>query len=112
MAQVSPYSIPDLKSTTDDALPNYLTSLKFVEDHTYTDVRLALGYVAVAIAGGLFYADWKLGWDITKPYTLPAVIVYFALNSAFTYWIWFVERGAVFTGTRNGVKVWADISRK
>jgi len=105
MAQVSPYSVPDLKSTTDDALPNYLTSLKFVEDHTYTDVRLALGYVAVAIAGALFYADWKLGWDATKPYTLFAVVVYFALNSAFTYWIWFVEKGAVFVGKRDGVKV-------
>lgn len=97
--------MPDLKSTTDDALPNYLTSLKFVEDNTYTDVRLALGYTAVAIAGGLFYADYKLGWDVTKPYTLPAVILYFLLNGAFTYWIWFVEKGAVFVGKRDGVKV-------
>ncbi|KIV99493.1 uncharacterized protein PV09_08799 [Verruconis gallopava] len=102
---VSPYSLPDLKSTTDDALSNYLISLKFIQDHTFTDVRLSLGYVAVAIAGVLFYADWKLGWDVTKAYTLPAVVVYFALNSAFTYWIWFVEKGAIFVGSRDGVKI-------
>lgn len=76
-----------------------------MQDHTYTDVRLALGYAAVLIGGALFYADFKLGWDVTKPYTLPAVVVYFALNSAFTYWIWFVERNAVFVGRREGVKV-------
>jgi len=105
MAQVSPYSIPDLKSTSDDALPNYLSSLKFVEDHTYTDVRLALGYTAVAIAGVLFYADWKLGWEATKAYTLPAVVIYFLINGAFTYWTYFVERGAVFVGKRDGVKI-------
>lgn len=104
-SQVSPYSVPDLKSTTDDALPNYLTSLKFVQDHTNTDIRLAVGYVAVIIGGALFYADWKLGWDATKPYTLPAVVVYFILNGIFTYWLWYVERGAVFVGSRDGVKV-------
>jgi hypothetical protein len=102
--RISVYSVPDLKNTTDDALPNYLTSpsLGFTQDHRYTDVRLALGWTAVAIAGILFYFDWKLGWDATKAYTLPAVLAYFALNGAFTYWIWFVERGTVFAGIDKG----------
>jgi hypothetical protein len=89
---------PDLKNTTDDALPNYLHSLKFKQIHTQTDVRLALGYVAVAIAGALFYFDWKYGWDASKPYTAPAVVAYFALNGAFSYWLWFVEKGVVYEG--------------
>jgi hypothetical protein len=89
---------PDLKNTTDDALPNYLHSLKFKQLHTQTDVRLALGYVAVAIAGALFYFDWKYGWDASKPYTAPAVVAYFALNGAFSYWLWFVEKGVVYEG--------------
>lgn len=88
----------DLKNTTDDALPNYLTSLKFKQSHYLTDVRLALGYSAVLIAAVTFYADYKLGWDRTKAATFWAVLVYFTLNGALTCWIWGVEKGNVFTG--------------
>ncbi|KAF2187088.1 hypothetical protein K469DRAFT_571407 [Zopfia rhizophila CBS 207.26] len=96
--KIAVHSLSDLKNTTDDVLPNYLHSLKFKQIHSQTDIRLILGYSAVAIAGALFYFDWKLGWDVTKPYTAPAVVAYFILNSAFTYWIWFVEKGAVYEG--------------
>lgn len=98
-------SSPDLKNTTDDALPNYLHSLKFKQIHTQTDVRLALGYSAVVIAGVLFYFDWKLGWEATKTYTAPAVIAYFLLNGAFSYWLWFVEKGVVYEGEGKTGKV-------
>ena len=97
--------IPDLKNTTDDALPNYLTSLKFRQSHTQTDIRLFLGYSAVAIAGTLFYFDWKQGWDATKAYTAPAVVAYFIINGIFSYWIWAVEKGVVFAGEGKTGKV-------
>ncbi|KAI4202367.1 MAG: hypothetical protein LQ350_002585 [Teloschistes chrysophthalmus] len=99
--KVSVYSLSELKNTTDDALPNYLTSLKFKQSHFLTDVRLGLGYSAVAIAGIAFWADHKLGWDATKHWTLLAVVAYFILNGALTYWIWGVEKGKVFTGEIN-----------
>jgi len=105
VSKISVYSLPDLKNTTDDALPNYLNSLGFTQSHFYTDVRLALGYSAVVIAGALFYADWKLGWDVTKPYTLPAVLAYMVLNGAFTYWLWWVEGSTIYVGERKGVKL-------
>ncbi|KAL5116275.1 hypothetical protein ACEQ8H_005833 [Pleosporales sp. CAS-2024a] len=89
---------PDLKNTTDDALPNYLHSLKFRQIHTQTDVRLVLGYAAVIIAAALFYYDWKFGWEASKPYTAGAVVAYFVLNGASNYWLWFVERGLVYEG--------------
>ena len=96
----------DLKNATDDAVAPFLTSLPkpytFTQQHKTTNIRLALGYTAVAIAGVLFYADYKLGWDATKPYTAPACIAYFLLNSALTYWIWAVEAGTIFVGTREG----------
>ena len=94
------WSLPraDLKNTTDDALPNYLTSLKFRQSHFLTDIRLALGYSAVLIAAITFYADYKLGWDKTKAATFWAVLLYFTLNGALTFWIWGVEKGQVFTG--------------
>ena len=68
-------------------------------------MRLALGYAAVTIAGCLFYADWKLGWDATKAYTLWAVLAYFAINSALTAWIWGVEKGKVYIGEKDGISV-------
>ena len=95
----------DLKNTTDDALPNYLNSLSFKQNHTLTDVRLALGYAAVSIAAVLFYADWKLGWDKTKDATLAAVVGYFVINTALTGWIWLVEKGVVYKGEREGTVV-------
>jgi len=95
----------DLKNTTDDALPNYLHSLRFKQVHTQTDIRLALGYAAVAIAGALFAFDWKFGWEASKPYTAPAVAAYLILNSAFSYWLWFVEKGVVYEGEGKTGKV-------
>ena len=38
-------------------------------------------------------------------YTAPAVVVYFLLNSAFTYWMWFVEKGLVYEGEGKTGKV-------
>lgn len=104
--KIAVYSVPDLKNTTDDALPNYLTSLKFKPDYQIQDIKLVLGYTAVAISAALFYADWKLGWDQTKAYTLPAVVVYFLLNGIFTYWIFYVEKGAIFVGEKGDSKVY------
>ncbi len=99
---------PDLKNTTDDAIPNYLTSLKFKQSHFLTDVRLSLGYAAVVIAAATFYLDYKFGWDKTKEWTLWAVVAYFILNGALTYWIWGIEKGKVFTGEMGDtlVKCW------
>ncbi|MCJ1311788.1 hypothetical protein MMC25_005461 [Agyrium rufum] len=97
-SKISVYSLPDLKNTTDDALPNYLTSLKITQSHFLTNVRLALGFTAVGIAGGLFYYDHKHGWAASRELTFYAVVAYFALNSLLTVWIWGVEKGKVFVG--------------
>ncbi|KAI9677899.1 MAG: hypothetical protein M1829_002396 [Trizodia sp. TS-e1964] len=104
--KIAVYSLPELKNTTDDALPNYLNSIKFKQSHIYTDVRLALGYTAAAIAGATFYLDFTIGFEKTKTLTLYAVIVYFILNSALTYWIWAVESGKVYVGSHpDGTKL-------
>lgn len=103
--RISPHSLPDLKSTTDDALTNYLLSLNFTPIHTKLDTRLALGYTSVIIAAITFAADYKLGWEATKTWTAVAVVAYGALNAALTYWMWAVEKGVVFEGQREGVKV-------
>lgn len=102
------YSLPDLKAAVDEAIPSHLTTLpgpyRFTQSHFSTNVRLALGYSAVLIAGALFALDYRYGWDVTKPYTLPACVAYFALNGALTVWIFAVERHLLFDGTADGGK--------
>ena len=107
-SRISPYSLNDLKNTTDDALGNYLRGLKFQQDNSKLDIRLAVGYFAVVIAGATFAADYKLGWEATKNWTAVAVVAYALLNGVFTYWMWIVEKGLVFEGSKDGKKVWLD----
>lgn len=104
-SRISPYSLPDLKSTTDDALGNYLRGLNFRQDNSKLDFRLIVGYIAVAIAAGTFVADYKLGWEATKTWTALAVGLYTALNGVFTFWLYYVEAGLVFEGSRGQKKV-------
>ncbi|GAM90930.1 hypothetical protein ANO11243_089770 [Dothideomycetidae sp. 11243] len=104
-SRISPYNLADCKNTTDDTLSNYLNSLKIKQSTFYTDVRLALGYAAVIICGITFAYDYKLGFDKTKHWTLATVVLYFILNGAFSYWLWFVEKDIVYTGTYKGRKI-------
>lgn len=89
----------DLKNTSDDAIPTYLNSLQFKQSHKLADVRLALGYTAFAICAATFYWDYKLGFESTKLYTTIAVILYSIINGFLTFWIWGVEKGAIYIGT-------------
>ncbi|KAF4503846.1 hypothetical protein G6O67_008786 [Ophiocordyceps sinensis] len=97
--KVSVYNLADLKNTADDAIPNYLNSLKFRQSHYLTDVRLALGYGAFVLAAACFLWDYRFGFEPTKQYTAIAVGLYTMLNGALTYWISDVENRAVYQGT-------------
>ncbi|KAJ6444829.1 Signal peptidase complex subunit 2 [Purpureocillium lavendulum] len=96
--KISLYNLADLKNTSDDAIPNYLNSLKFKQSHFLTDVRLALGYTGFALAAACFLWDYKLGFESTKTYTAVAVAVYTLINGALTFWMSEVEKGTVYQG--------------
>ncbi|KAH7002055.1 microsomal signal peptidase 25 kDa subunit-domain-containing protein [Ilyonectria destructans] len=96
--KISVYNLADLKNTSDDAIPNYLNSLKFKQSHFLTDVRLALGYSAFALAAACFFWDYKLGFQNTKHFTAAAVTVYTLINTALTLWITVREKGVVYEG--------------
>ncbi|KAJ8120788.1 hypothetical protein ONZ43_g2596 [Nemania bipapillata] len=104
--RITVHNLADLKNTSDDAIPNYLNSLKFKQDHRLVDTRLALGYGAFAIAAACFLWDYKLGFESTKWFTAAAVALYSIINGALTIWITFVEKGIVYQGTApDGTKV-------
>ncbi|KAL7276310.1 hypothetical protein RUND412_000724 [Rhizina undulata] len=103
--KVNLHALTELKNTTDDAIAPFLKSLGFKQNHTLTDVRLVLGFTACAIAGATFYHDWTAGFEKAKTLTLYAVIAYFVLNTALTWWIMWVEGGKVYVGEKDGVKI-------
>ncbi|KAF8421423.1 signal peptidase complex subunit 2 [Tirmania nivea] len=103
--KISIHSLSDLKNTTDDAIPNYLNSVGYRQIHTLTDVRLALGFTACAIAAAAFYYDFKFGFEAAKTITFYFVVSYFVLNTALTYWIWGVEAGTIYVGENDGVRI-------
>jgi hypothetical protein len=98
-------TVQDLKNTTDDALPIYLNSIGFTQSHTLSDTRLVIGYSAFIICAATFYWDYKIGFEETKYYTAAAVAVYALLNGILTFWIWGVEKGTVYVGSKGGRKV-------
>ncbi|ETS87330.1 hypothetical protein PFICI_01158 [Pestalotiopsis fici W106-1] len=111
--KITVHNLADLKNTSDDAIPNYLNSLKFKQIHTLTDTRLALGYSAFAIAGACFAWDYKFGFESTKYYTAAAVAIYALLNAVLTYWIAYVEKGVVYQGVSpSGEKISISTSTK
>lgn len=104
--QISLYSVTDLKNNTDDTIPVYLNSLKFNQSHYLSDVRLAIGYVAILIAAATFFWDYKYGFETTKVYTGFAVVIYTILNSILTIWVTFVEKRIIYVGTNcNGDRI-------
>ncbi|KAI1482469.1 hypothetical protein K445DRAFT_313391 [Daldinia sp. EC12] len=111
--RIAVHNLADLKNTSDDAIPNYLNSLKFKQDHRLIDTRLALGYSAFAVAAACFAWDYKLGFDATKYYTAAAVALYALLNGVLTFWISFVEKGTVYQGVApDGTKISIATSTK
>ncbi|KAK6958220.1 hypothetical protein Daesc_001015 [Daldinia eschscholtzii] len=111
--RIAVHNLADLKNTSDDAIPNYLNSLKFKQDHRLIDTRLALGYSAFAVAAACFAWDYKLGFDATKYYTAAAVALYALLNGVLTFWISFVEKGVVYQGVApDGTKISIATSTK
>ncbi|KAJ2957106.1 hypothetical protein NQ176_g11272 [Zarea fungicola] len=100
--KISLYNLADLKNTSDDAIPNYLNSLKFRQSYFLQDVRLALGYSAFAVAALCFLWDYKLGWDSTKHFTAAAVVLYMILNAALTLWMSQKEKNVIYQGTAPG----------
>ncbi|OTB06555.1 hypothetical protein M426DRAFT_318951 [Hypoxylon sp. CI-4A] len=111
--RIAVHNLADLKNTSDDAIPNYLNSLKFQQDHKLIDTRLALGYSAFAIAAACFAWDYKLGFESTKYYTAAAVALYTLINGVLTYWIGFVEKGTIYQGTApDGTKISIATSTK
>lgn len=93
--KVNVMNVSDLKNACDDAIKKVQLSLErdtsacvltrlqllsqpelFQEIHTHTDVKLALGWASVLIAGATALYGWKIDFEQSKPFVWAGVILY------------------------------------
>lgn len=101
------YSTPDLKAAVDDALPWSFDKLGFNQNYVYEFVRLGLSYAAVAAAALTYWVEKKQGWDAAYSVIASCVLFYFASLTAAYLLSRFVERRAVYIGSKAGETVYA-----
>ncbi|OSD05193.1 hypothetical protein PYCCODRAFT_1432946 [Trametes coccinea BRFM310] len=99
--KVNNASVTDMKHACDDALKRFLSRPDlFKQIHTHTDVRLALGWLSVLIAGATGLYGWKVPFEQSKPAVWAGVIAYVVLTIAQTLYSYFIEGDIVFVGKR------------
>ncbi|KAI8972805.1 microsomal signal peptidase 25 kDa subunit-domain-containing protein [Trametes punicea] len=99
--RVNNASVTDMKHACDDALKRFLSRPDlFKQIYTHTDVRLALGWLSVLVAGATGLYGWKVPFEQSKPGAWAGVITYVMLTIVQTLYAYFIEGDIVFVGKR------------
>ncbi|KAF7297569.1 hypothetical protein MKEN_01379400 [Mycena kentingensis (nom. inval.)] len=101
VVKVNNMSVTELKNACDDALKRYLSRPElFKQIHQHTDVRLALGWLSVFVAGGTGLYGYKVEFEQSKPVVWAGLILYLLLTFTQTLYSYFIEGDIVFVGKR------------
>ncbi|KAJ7134258.1 microsomal signal peptidase 25 kDa subunit-domain-containing protein [Mycena epipterygia] len=101
VVKVNNFSATELKNACDDAVKRYLSRPElFKQIHHHTDVRLALGWLSVFVAGGTGLYGYKIEFEQSKPVVWAGLILYMLLTFTQTLYSYFVEGDIVFVGKR------------
>ncbi|KAJ7070139.1 microsomal signal peptidase 25 kDa subunit-domain-containing protein [Mycena amicta] len=101
VVKVNNLSATELKNACDDALKRYLSRPElFKQNHQHTDVRLALGWLSVFVAGGTGLYGYKVEFEASKPVVWAGLILYLFLTFTQTLYSYFVEGDIVYVGKR------------
>ncbi|KAI9510300.1 microsomal signal peptidase 25 kDa subunit-domain-containing protein [Russula earlei] len=101
VVKVNNANLIELKNALDDAIKRFLSRPDlFKQIHLHTDVRLALGWTSVIIAGSTAFYSYRLDFEQTKPVIWIGLIVYFILTSIQALYAYFVEGDIIFVGKR------------
>lgn len=76
-----------------------MKKLGYTQSNYLVDVRLGLGFSAVAIAGIVAAAEYHFGFNTAFPIIAVGVALYVVLNMAYMLWVWKVEGDIVYSGT-------------
>jgi len=99
--KVNNMNMTELKNACDDAVKKLLSQPDlFIENHSHTDVKLALGWASVLIAGATALYGWKVEFEQSKPLVWTGVILYVILTSLSTLYSFLVEKNTVYVGKR------------
>lgn len=99
--KVNNMNMTELKNACDDAVKKLLSQPDlFMENHTHTDVKLAMGWASVLIAGATALYGWKVEFEQSKPLVWTGVILYVLLTSLSTLYSFFIEKNTVYVGKR------------
>ncbi|KAN0127392.1 Microsomal signal peptidase 25 kDa subunit (SPC25) domain containing protein [Lactarius tabidus] len=101
VVKVNNASLTELKNALDDAIKRFLSRPDlFKQIHLHTDVRLALGWSGVFVAGATGFYSWRLEFEQSKPIMWIGLIVYVILTLMQTLYAYFVEGDIIFVGKR------------
>ncbi|PFH48135.1 hypothetical protein AMATHDRAFT_150543 [Amanita thiersii Skay4041] len=99
--KVNNASLSELKNACDDALKRFLSRPElFKQIHAHTDIRLALGWLSVFVAGGTALYGYKIEFEKSKPVVWVGLILYCLLTTLQTLYAYFVQGDVVFVGKR------------
>lgn len=114
--KISLYSVPALKSETDEHLGDVFESVGYTESNTYLDTKLILGYASVGLAGLMYHFEKQFKNDFhNKTYVLYLqclVFGYFALQTINYLFMKIVEKDIKYVGYKKGKKLVVSTSTK
>jgi hypothetical protein len=87
----------------------YLQSLDYVQDHIFTDVHLALGYLAVIFVAAAAAYEYKIGFKDAKGVSTLSVGAYFILQGALYCWTNYIVRDIIYVGKKGELTVYSPV---
>jgi hypothetical protein len=82
-----------------------MNSRNYIQSHTLSDIRLALGYAAVISCAATAYYEYKVGFKDAKSWSMLGIGLYFIFNAALYLWGYFIEGDTVYVGKKDNITV-------
>ncbi|GAA5884018.1 hypothetical protein JCM6882_002104 [Rhodosporidiobolus microsporus] len=102
VVKVNTANLSELKNAVDDVVKEFFshTSHRFSRSFMHEDVRLTLGWSAVAVAAATGYYGYKTEFHESKGWVGVGVIVYVVLNTLLALYVAYFEQNTIFVGKR------------
>ncbi|GAA5869415.1 hypothetical protein JCM8547_008668 [Rhodosporidiobolus lusitaniae] len=102
VVKINPNNLVELKNAVDDVLKEFFShpSHRFTRSFVHEDVRLALGWSAVAVAAATGWYGYTTEFHESKQWVGVGVVVYVILNTALTLYVAYFEKNTIFVGKR------------